>query len=340
MKRIFLILPLVFLLASCTEVYRYTRDEFYSMTTVVTVISDADTDFAETRQFASDFENRVSRTKTDSEIYKLNKDGKGTLSDDSLFILKKALEIAEDTEYAFNPCMGELADLWDITSGNKNIPSDEEISKALSTTNAKDVIIEEDNVTLPNGMKIDLGGVAKGYALEKMLNLECLKSDSPNVCVSIGGNVGVVGSSQTNRKNDISGWNIGITNPFEKQTTLGSITLEHGFISVSGAYERYFEKDGKIYHHIFDAKTGYPSKSDLASAVVINNDGLEGDALSTALFVMGKDKAIEFYKNSEYDFEMILITDGGEIVISEGVSSKFSPNESAKGIKGRLTVAK
>ena len=108
--------------------------------------------------------------------------------------------------------------------------------------------------------------------------------------------------------------------------------LDRGYVSVSGAYERFFEKNGKIYHHIFDSKTGYPSESDLASAAVISYDGLEADALSTALFVMGLEKAMEFYESGLYGFEAILVTTDGGVYITEGLKEDFEIDGSAKQI--------
>ena len=185
-------------------------------------------------------------------------------------------------------------------------------------------------------MKIDLGGVAKGYALYKAseyLSEEAMgKAVGADFCISLGGNVAVSGSSKIRKESGQKGWKVGITNPFDKSETLGSLVLVHGFVSVSGAYERFFEKDGRIYHHIFDSKTGYPSESDLASAAVISDDGLEADALSTALFVMGKDRAIEFYKSGIYDFEMLLVTETGEVLVSGGINEAFELSENAKNI--------
>ena len=187
------------------------------------------------------------------------------------------------------------------------------------------------DVTLELALKfvdIDLGGIAKGYALEKAKNV-LEDSGEENFCISFGGNVAVSGSSEGNIRNGKKGWNVGVTNPFNKEEILGSLLMDDGIVSVSGSYERFFEKDGKIYHHIFDSQTGYPSSSDLVSAVVITDDGALADALSTALFVMGKDDAIEFYNEKIYDFEMILVAQDGNVYVSGGIEEKFSLNENA-----------
>lgn len=336
MKRIFpLIVISLVLVCSCGEVYRYTDATFYTMSTVVNVISDGDGDFSDIKDFASDFENRVSRTKQNSEIYTLNLGGTAVLSEDTLYILEKSLEIAENTDYAFNPCMGSITELWDITSGKNYVPEYGLVADALEACDINNIRISENTAEVSDGTKVDLGGIAKGYALEKMLEFEISENKDTNVCINLGGNIALSGSSESNRKKDEYGWNVGITNPFDKNTIVGTLKTSDCFIAISGAYERFFEKDGTVYHHIFDPSTGYPAKSDLASTAVINKSGIEGDALSTALFVMGFDKSVEFYKSGVYDFDMILITNDGVIYITEGIASDFTLDADARDLNGK-----
>ncbi|MBQ7400230.1 MAG: FAD:protein FMN transferase [Clostridia bacterium] len=337
MKRVVaLLLAMLVCLCSCADVYRYTKDTFFAMNTVVNTIISSDIEEDNTRSIFSDIERRMSRTAKESEIYRLNNGENVELSDDTLAVIKKSLEIAKNTDYAFNPCLGTLTDLWDITSGNNIVPSDEEIKAALAFCNAQEVKVENGKVVIPDGMKIDLGGVAKGYALhkasEELSEYAMGKAVSSDFCISLGGNVAVSGSSKSQKEHNEKGWNVGITNPFDKNEMLASIILTHGYVSVSGAYERFFEKDGKTYHHIFDGKTGYPSDSDLESAVVISDNGLEADALSTALFVMGLDKAVEFYKKGIYDFNAIFVTKCGDVYATKDVYHDFVLYKDAKDI--------
>ena len=335
MKKILLAFFLILLLVSCGEVYRYTDTTFYSMSTAVTVISDGDGDFSELEDFAADFESRVSRTRKDSEIHSLNDNKTAELSRDTLYILEKALEISENTDGAFNPCMGSITELWDITSGENYVPEKGFVEKALLGCKTENVSISDGKVFVTDGTRVDLGGIAKGYALEEMLKIEKNGKADANICINLGGNIALSGSSEICRKKDEYGWNVGITNPFDKSTIVGTLKASDCFIAISGAYERYFEKDGVVYHHIFDPATGYPAKSDLASTAVINKSGIEGDALSTALFVMGFDRAVEFYRSGVYDFDMILITNDGEIYITEGIFSDFSRQEDAVDLNGK-----
>lgn len=335
---------MLLMFTSCREVYRYTNNTFFAMNTVVnTIVSDqiGDKGIEETLYA---IESKMSRTLAYSDISRLNNGEDVIVSDDTYEVIERALQVAKDTNYAFNPCMGTLTDLWDITSGKNTVPSDEQIKEALSFCDPSLVKIHDGTVKIPNGMKVDLGGVAKGYSLQKaMENLvdTALGTDGafPDACINLGGNVAVYGSSESMRNTKVEGWKVGITNPFDKNEILGEIILKNEIISISGAYERFFEKDGVIYHHIFDSKTGYPAKSDLAMAAVISDDGLLADALSTALFVMGKDKAVEFYKSGIYDFEMLLVTGDGEILISENTSHDFTQNTNAKDInKEKVTI--
>ncbi len=337
MKRTaFVLLAAVVMLISCRNVYRYTNDTFFAMNTVVNTVVSEEIGEDYTQEVISDIEKRMSRTLADSEISCLNDGGEVVLSEDTFRVLEKALQIARDTDYAFNPCMGALTDLWDITSGRNIVPSDKDIKAALSFCDASLVEISDGKVIIPDGMKIDLGGVAKGYALQeaskRLTDAAKEKFAGADFCISLGGNVAVSGTSQSRKESGHTGWNVGITNPFEKGELLGTVTLDFGYVSVSGGYERFFEKDGKIYHHIFDSKTGYPSDSGLACAVVISDDGLCADALSTALFVMGSDRAQEFYRSKVYDFEMILVKENGDVLVSEGIFDDVSVKENSKNI--------
>ncbi len=333
------------MLASCGEVYRYTNDTFFAMNTVVTTVVSDEIGENPTEKIIAEYENSLSRTKSDSEICRLNNGQKVQLSEETVKIIEKSLQLARDTDFAFNPCMGTLTELWDITSGKNIVPSEDKIKEALSKCDASLVTVKDGKVTIPDGLNIDLGGVAKGYALERasenLSEIAMGKAVGADFCISLGGNVSVSGTSKNRKESGQKGWKVGITNPFEKSETLGSIVLEYGYVSVSGAYERFFEKNGKIYHHIFDSRTGYPSDSDLASAAVVSDDGLEADALSTALFVMGLEKSLEFYKEGLYDFEAILVTGDGGVYVTENLAENFEIDSGAKQInKENVTIIK
>ncbi len=333
-KTIIPFLAVLLLVCSCGEKNNYISDTYFAMNTVVMVVSENKLLNSEVNGKIVEVENQMSRTLESSEIYKLNNTGELEMSDDTMYVLEKSLQIAKDTDLAFNPCMGTLTDLWDITSGKNVVPSQADIDEALKCCNLDNINIHDNKVYTFNGLKVDLGGVAKGYALEKIGAHNVVERAEAqglaaydryyfhNISINLGGNVAVAGSSPKHRKND-GGWDVGITNPFDKSAIIGTLNVTDCIVSVSGAYERYFEKDGKIYHHIFDSKTGYPAKSDIASSVVISNDGLEADALSTALFVMGSEKALQLYNSDIYEFEMILIMNDKKILVTDGLKDDF-----------------
>lgn len=170
-------------------------------------------------------------------------------------------------------------------------------------------------VRIPKEMQIDLGGIAKGYVSQKLIELFREKNAKAAV-VSLGGNVQTYGE-----KPDGTLFTVGITDPADGAGILGTIEVGEKAVITSGSYQRYFEKDGVVYHHIMDKRTGAPADSDLKSATVISDVGESADSLATALFVMGKEKAIEFDKANE-DIKLILIDEQNEVWTSEGIELK------------------
>ena len=177
--------------------------------------------------------------------------------------------------------------------------------------------LKENVVILPDGMQLELGAVGKGYTAD--IISELLKGQGvTSALLDLGGNIQAVGT-----KPDGSDWRIGLKNP-EGEGSLGVLSISDCAVVTSGNYERYFTgEDGKIYGHIIDPKTGRPAESGLLSVTVIAPEGKLCDALSTSLFVMGCDKAAEYWREYQ-DFEMILITEDGEIHLTEGIKDKFT----------------
>jgi len=324
LKPVFYLLLIMLTVCSCQSTTEYKNTSFFAMNTYITVIGEEGTPFSEVQELTQEYENIFSKTIAESDISVLNRDGKAELSSQADELLSMSLEIANTTHGAFNPCMGEVTSLWDITSGENYVPSDEEISKAVALTDFGALSVNDGKAVLSNkGVQVDLGGIAKGYTLGKAVSL-AKEQGAKNFCISFGGNVGTYGSSKSQLDKGKNGWVVGITNPYDKENTLGSVVLHDEFISISGAYERFFEKDGVIYHHIFDSSTGRPAKSDIASSCVVSKDAALGDALSTALFVMGKEKAASFYESGKYDFDMIIITNDNTVIVTEGIKSRFT----------------
>lgn len=315
------------ILCSCTA--KSTTDERFYMDTFVSVtIPDGDYDTKRVIDGAFDLtaalEAQLS-VHSDGDIARFNESVYGAeISPETAEVMAAALDVAQKTGGAYDPTLYPLTSLWNIAHGEAAIPSDADIKAALDRTGYTGITLDGLNL-LKEGFnaEIDLGGAAKGYACGAVIAY--LKASGVEYgMVSFGGNVGMFGD-----KPDGSRRKIGVRDPFDSQNVIGYLYLKgENYVSVSGDYERYFELDGKRYHHILDPATGYPSESGVHSAAVIMGEGMgaQCDALSTALFVLGADKAKELYESGELNFEAIIVSDG-ETYITDGLKDIFEPIE-------------
>jgi thiamine biosynthesis lipoprotein len=232
------------------------------------------------------------------------------------------MEVYDSTGGLFDVTIYPVMKLWGFTDGQYQVPSEEELKETLSLVDASRIRIEGDEVTLQAGQQIDLGGIAKGYASAVVMDVFREYGISSGI-VSLGGNVQVL-----NRKTDGSCWRIGIRDPqSETGDILATVEAENEAVITSGGYERYFEQDGNTYIHIIDPRTGYPVEGDLASVTIISEDGMLADALSTSLYIMGFDGAVTYWKSYRETFDMVLVTDGGEIYATDGISSQLTTDK-------------
>lgn len=264
----------------------------------------------------------LSAEKQESDIYKLNETGSGTLSTDTKNIVSKALEINKTTNGAFDISIYPLMVKWGFTTQKYNVPSKNEISKLLKDVDSSKIIFDEKsgNIKLKENMKIDLGGIAKGYTSNRVMQIfkECGVKLG---LVSLGGNVQALGT-----KTDGTAWQIAIENPDKSSDYIGVVSVKDKAVITSGGYERYFEKNGKTYHHILDPETGYPAESGVKSVTIVSDDGTLADALSTSLFVMGKEKALDYWREHKNEFDTVLVEDNGDITITGGLEKIFKSN--------------
>ncbi len=260
-------------------------------------------------------EGLLSAYRTDSEISRVNEEGYDhpvAVSDEVFALLKKAQILSAATDGTFDITVKPLIDLWDMRSGRNAVPSDDAIAAVLPSVGYEKLVLDEETKTVQftvPGMGIELGAIAKGYAGDRVRDI--LKSAGVNgAIVDLGGNI-----VTTARKNG-KPWRIGLQDPDQPRGSYFT-TVESAGESVvtSGPYERYFEKDGKSYHHILDPRTGWPADTGLKSVTVISEDGTLADALSTALFVMGPDAGLAFADGSQ--LQAILLTDTKEIRYSQ-----------------------
>ena len=236
-------------------------------------------------------ENLLSKYKEDSDIAKLNKIGKLKVSPETFYVLQKAKEFWQASDGVLDITVGPLLDLWGFSDKKYYLPKDEEIKQALSKVGFDKIIFNiDDNVVefKISGMKIDLGAIAKGYAVDcavKKLKERRIKS----CLINAGGQIYCLGD-----KFGVA-WNVAVRGPRNKDFW-DYLKLKDKAVATSGDYEQYFMNKGKRYAHIFNPKTGYPADSGIVSVTVIAPDGLTADALATSIFILGKDKGLKLAK--------------------------------------------
>lgn len=257
----------------------------------------------------------------ESEIYQLNKDGKAKISKETIKLIQCAQKIWKETDGAFDLTIYPLMELWGFTTENYQVPDEKEIQEILDQSIGMDKITINETtreVILKDGAQIDLGGIAKGYTSSQVAKIFQDYGVEHGV-VSLGGNVQAIGE-----KTDGSRWRVGIQPPSDDMDMIGTYEAYDEAVITSGGYERYFEQDGNIYHHILDPETGAPTKKDLVSVTIISEDGMMADCLSTTLFVMGREKAENYWKANVDKFDMILMDDNSNIYITEGIKDQFT----------------
>ncbi|NEU05447.1 FAD:protein FMN transferase [Clostridium senegalense] len=271
----------------------------------------------------TDLENLVSINKENTELDKVNAmSGKSavSVSDDTYNIIKGGINYSSLSDGNFDITIGPIVKLWGIGTDSARVPSDAEINEKKSLINYKDVILDDSNKTIflknPN-MIIDLGGIAKGYAADVLTDI--LKKHNVNsAMINLGGNLYILGNKEDGNK-----WRIGIQDPNESNSTVGNLLVNDKSIVTSGVYERFFEENGKKYHHILNPKTGYPYENDLLGVTIISDKSVDGDALSTTTFALGCDEGLKFI-NSLENIDAIFITKDNEIYLSDGLKDNFN----------------
>ena len=335
MRRLFALCLALAVLSGCTpgRTAQPVERTFFAMDTVMTLRlyaggSEALLDTAEDR--VRELEALLSVTGPDSEIYALNRDGSAALSADTAGLLAGALDMCARTGGALDITIYPVVRLWGFTTGEYAVPDADAIAGLLTRVDYTRVALDETawTASLPGGVEIDLGSVAKGDTGDALAGL--LKSRGvESAMLDLGGNIQTVGA-----KPDGSPWRVGVRDP-EGDDILGVVEVVDRAVVTSGGYERYFEQDGVRYWHILDPATGAPAHSGLASVTVVGDSGLTCDALSTALFVMGLDRALDHWR--EYrDFEAVFVCGDGSVIITAGLEDSFALSQTSR----TLTVAR
>lgn len=260
----------------------------------------------------------------ESEIGIINANGGGELSEDGNYLIQRALELNKETGGAFDIAIYPVMEAWGFPTQEFKVPTDEEIQSLLPLTDCSKIDYDKKNGKISfdeSGMKIDLGGIAKGYTSSQIMKIYKDLGVTSGL-VNLGGNVQVLST-----KPDGSDWKVAVQSPYDESDYLGVLAIQDQAVITSGGYERYFEQDGKTYHHIIDPTTGYPAEKGLISVTIVSEDGTLADGLSTSLFIMGKDKAIEFWKKHSDEFDTILMTDDDKLYVTAGISDAFTAED-------------
>lgn len=292
--------------------------EIFAMDTIMDITvygSGADEALEQAVALATDYEKLFSVTDPDSDIARLNAaDGEAvTVSEETSELIGYCQEMSELTGGLFDISIYPLVRAWGFTTEQMHVPSGAERELALSRIDYRKIRREGGNrIQIPKDMQLDLGAAAKGYLSQKMMELFQGKKDVDAAIVSLGGNVQTIGN-----KEDGSEFVVGITDPSDGASVYGTLSVADRAVVTSGIYQRYFEEGGVRYHHIMDKRTGMPAENSLASVTVIAEKGWMADALATALYVMGEEKAIAFQKEHP-EMDIILIRKDGSYWQSAG----------------------
>ena len=318
-------LALLFSLCGC-EKQPVTRS-FFAMDTVMQVqVWGPETAADGCVQLVNTLEQKLSVSRPGSQIARLNASGSLAPDADVLGLIRDARALCACSEGALDVTLEPVMELWGFRDGNYAVPEDDALVGALARTGWESIGIQEDLVTLPAGMALDLGAVAKGYTADRLAE-QLGEQGVERALLNLGGNVQLLGS-----KADGSPWRVAVTDPAAPEQAAGTLLLagSHAVVT-SGGYQRYFEEDGVRYHHILDPRTGRPAASGLASVTVVAESGLTADALSTLLFVKGLEGAVEAWQAGDFGpFEAVFITDDGSIFITPGLEDRFETDRACQ----------
>lgn len=304
---------------------------FEAMNTFMTIQSygiNAEKANAEAKNAILHLENKISVNEKESDIYRINNASvfPQKIDEDTSFLIDFSIRIAESSNGALNPALYPVTKAWGFTTGKYEVPSQSQIDDLLKLTDYKKIHLENNSIILCEGMEIDLGAIGKGYAGDKAIAV-LKKNGITSALLDLGGNIQLIGSKPDGRD-----WIVGLKNPFGGEI-VAAVKVSDCAVITSGGYERYFQtEDGKSYIHIFDSKTGYPVDNNVASCTIITKKGVYGDALSTTLFVLGKEGAVQFWKKNP-DFDFIMILDDNSILYTENLSPKISLLQSFKSVE-------
>ena len=279
------------------------------------------------------YEDLLSRTKESSEIYQFNhrtSDDPFTLSDETAELIEKGLSYSELSNGAFDITIAPASSLWDFKTDSPQLPDQQELERAVKDIGYKNLHLDGNQLTSddPN-TQIDLGAIAKGFIADKLKEY-LLEQGVHSAIINLGGNVLCVGkkpmplskrvleSIGVSFNSDSYNFNVGVQKPFKSHNeVIGTLSIDDLSVVSSGIYERYFEIDGKLYHHILNPKTGYPYENGITAVTILSNESVDGDALSTISFALGLEEGKALIESLPNTYA-VFITDDGTLHYTEG----------------------
>lgn len=301
------------------------RELTYSDTLFDTVIKIEILDYSDEKvikgceELCKKYDAMFSKTNENSEISKINQSAGQPVevSDDMITVIKKSLYYSRLSQGAFDITIGSVSNLWDFKSEEHVVPASDAVAAAKSHVNFQNIILKDNTVTLtdPN-TQLDVGGIAKGYIADRLKDY--LKENGvKHALINLGGNVLTIGT-----KADGSDYNIAIQKPFDESgEAIASVKISDKSVVTTGSYQRYFEQDGKIYHHVLDPQTGMPCETDLYSVTIITVSSLTADALSTVCFLKGYQEALALV-NQLNNVDAVFVTTDNKVHYSANFLKK------------------
>lgn len=311
-KYMWILLVLIFFCSGCGQQKpEYISTTDYKLNTIVYVALYAPQKeelLGTCMELCDQYEQIFSRTLPGSELYRLNEEKEMDVSDDLLNLIQMGVEYGEMTDGLFDITIAPLAELWDFTGNEHQVPSQEAIHEALQTVNYQNIQISGSHITLKNNASIDLGALAKGYIADRLKDY-LVSEGVTSAIINLGGNVLCIGT-----KPDHSAFEVAIQRPFaERNDVLESTSVIDQTVVSSGIYERGFEENGVWYHHILNPFTGFPNTTDLTGVSIQCDRSVDGDALSTVSMSLGSEKAEAFLMQYP-NVKAWLVLENGEVI--------------------------
>lgn len=315
MKRLLPFLCAVIWLTGCTRrAEPIERTALYLDTTVTISLYDTtdtallDGCFEKIRAYEALF----SRTMADSDVARLNAAAGRpvAVTADTEVLLQHGLRLAALSGGAFDPTIGPVSRLWDFHAATPSPPDPAALAAAVALVDYRGLTVGDGEAALPTGAAVDLGGIAKGYIADRLrdyLHEQGVRS----ALLDLGGNIYALGDK------DGRPWKIGIRDPRAPEALAAVVEVRDRSVVTSGSYERSFEQGGVLYHHILDPETGEPVRNGLSSVTILSADSVDGDALSTACFVLGKERGLQLIESLD-GMEALFIEEDGTLTATAG----------------------